>query len=88
MDKRVDALGEPVIFSALDTKSEYWHVKIGNEDKNKSAFSPNQGLYWFTRMLFGLESAPCKFQKGTDVIIAPVNCHKALVFLEDIEKFF
>ena len=50
-------------FSCVDLKSGYWQVEVAPEDREKTAFVCQRGLYEFNVMPFGLSSAPPIFQE-------------------------
>jgi len=49
-------------FSTLNLKSGYWQIKTRSEDKEKTAFSIDNGLYQFKVMPFDL-CAPATFEQ-------------------------
>ena len=54
IDQTLDKLVGKSWFSTLDLKSGYWQVKIRPEDRKKTAFSIDNGLWQFIVMAFGL----------------------------------
>ena len=59
-------------FSTIDLLSGYWQVGIAEKDKEKTAFTTQEGLFDFNVMPFGL--CPATFQCLTE----------CLVYLDDI----
>ena len=64
IDQSFDALRRANFFSSLDLASGYWQVPVAPEDRHKKAFvTPDDGLYEYIKMPFGLSNAPGTFQK-------------------------
>lgn len=50
-------------FSKLDLAKGYWQIPLNEESKQYSSFTTEFGLFQFTRMPFGLKTAPQTFQR-------------------------
>ena len=83
----LDKLGRSRYFSALDCASGYWQIPISKEDQAKTAFSTTIGHFEFTRMPFGLKSAPATFQRLMNNILMGLIGFRCLVYLDDIIIF-
>ena len=84
IDATLDQLGEASIFTSLDLRSGYWQVAITPEDRPKTAFITNDGLYQWKRMPFGLCNAPGTFQRLMDMVLAGLKGNMCLVYLDDV----
>ena len=51
------------IFSIIDMKDGFWHVELDEESSKLVTFNTPFGRYSFTRLPFGISSAPEVFQK-------------------------
>lgn len=87
IDDILDQLDGNSWFSSLDLKSEYWQVKIRQEDKEKTAFSIGNGLWQFTVMPFGLCNAPVTFERLMEKILRGLLSKICLVYLDDVVIF-
>ncbi len=87
IDDSLDVLGKANYFSTLDLASGYWQIQLTDEAKEKSAFCTNSGLYQFTVMPFGLTNAPATFQRLMERVLAGLQWHTCLVYIDDIIIF-
>ena len=87
MDECIDSLGDARIVSTLNANSGYWQIQIEPKDQYKTTFTTHFGTYAFTRMPFGLKSAPATYQRATDKILTTVKWMFAFVYLDDIIVF-
>jgi hypothetical protein len=58
-----DKLSGTKFFTSLDLADGYHQIPIKAEDKHKTAFITEKGLFEFNVMAFGLTSAPATFQR-------------------------
>lgn len=79
-----DKLGRSTYFSTLDLASGYHQIEVAEEDRQKTAFSSNSGHYEFSRMPFGLKTAPATFQRTIDNVLRGLQGIHCLVYLDDI----
>lgn len=70
------------IFSKLDLRQGYLQVPLHPDSRNLTAFVTHTGVFRYTRMPFGLSSAPSCFQKIMSTILAGVP--GIAIYLDDI----
>uniref|UniRef100_A0AAY4BIC4 ribonuclease H n=1 Tax=Denticeps clupeoides TaxID=299321 RepID=A0AAY4BIC4_9TELE len=70
------------VFSKLDLRQGYLQVPLHPESRNLTAFVTHMGVFRYTRMPFGLSSAPSCFQKIMSTIFAAVS--GVVIYLDDI----
>lgn len=80
--------GEAAIQSTLNADCGSLQMEIGELHQNKTAYTYHHGLYQFICLLFVLWNAPETSQRTMDVILASVNWHFVLVFMDEIFIFF
>lgn len=83
----LDALEGAKYFTSLDMKSGYYQIEMNPNDRQKTAFITQDGLYEFKVMPFGLTNAPATFQRCMDVILSGLKYNSVLVYLDDILIF-
>jgi transposase InsO family protein len=82
-----DTLGGSVYFSTLDLRSGYWQLPLDEESIPKSAFVCHKGQYEFTRLAFGLTSAPSQFQRVMNNVLSEHLGKICLCYIDDIVIF-
>jgi hypothetical protein len=80
----LDKIGRARYFSALDCASGYLQVPLKPEDRCKTAFSTPSGHYEYTRMPFGLKSAPATYQRMMNAVLRDSIGNKCMVYMDDI----
>jgi len=63
MDKILDKLGLCQYFTTIDLAKGFHQIQMDQQSIPKTAFSTKHGHYEYTRMAFGLKSAPVTFQR-------------------------
>ena len=84
VDDTLDTLSGSTWFSTIDLKSGYWQVEMTPNDREKTAFCTQEGLFEFNVMPFGLCNASATFQRLMDCVLAGLQWSSCLVYIDDI----
>ena len=87
IDETLESLSGSQFFTTLDLASGYWQVEVEEGDKEKTAFSTQDGHYEFNVMPFGLTNAPATFERLMECVLAGLTYEQCLVYLDDIVIF-
>lgn len=60
---------------------------MGPNDREKTAFTTQNGLHEFLRMPFGLASAPSTFQRMMEIVLSGLSFEMCLCYLDDVIIF-
>lgn len=75
-------------FSKVDMSNGYYHIKIAEKDRYKTAFCTESGKYEWNAMPFGLKNAPAIFQRAVHQLLMKHGLTEfASNYLDDIIIF-
>jgi len=85
IEDQLDRLQDAKIFSTLDLKNGFFHVKVDEESRKYTSFVVPTGQYEFMRMPFGLCNSPAIFQKYINAIFKDL-IYKGIVltYMDDL----
>ena len=63
IDESLSKLGDAKFFTTLDLGSAFWHVPLRKQDREKTVFACELGLFQWKRMPFGLCNSTATFQR-------------------------
>ena len=69
-------------FTKLDLTQAYQQMPLAEESQQYSTINTHQGLYQFTRLPFGVASAPAIFQRTMDTILQGIP--RVLCYIDDL----
>lgn len=75
-------LNGSTIFSKLDLKWGFHQVELEEESREITTFVTHRGLYRYKRLMFGISSAPEKYQKVISDVIR--GCHGVANIADDL----
>lgn len=80
----IDSLEGATIYTQLDMFSGYNQIIIKPEDRHKTCFLvPNMGAFEYTRIPFGLSSAPSFFSRVVHTALEPLLYRGVICYLDD-----
>jgi len=78
------AISKHTWYSKIDLKNAFYHLRIWEPDRWKTAFRTPHGLYESNVPMFGLKNAPGEFQLWIEEILGPVLGDNVCVHIDDI----
>ena len=70
-----------VQFSKIDLSMAYNQLKLNEQSQNLTVINTHRGLFKFTRLVFGLSSAPAIFQRAIEGVLSGLE--GVVCFLDD-----
>lgn len=85
IEDQLDALQNARVFSTLDLKNGFFHVRVDELSRKYTAFIVPDGHFEFLRVPFGLCNSPAIFQKFVNVIFKDlVREGVMLIYMDDL----
>ena len=84
IEEILNQLGGNTVFTTLDLASGYHQVSVKKEDRGKTAFCTDRGLFEYVVMPFGLTNAPATFQRLMERVLKGLIGKICLVYLDDV----
>ena len=83
----LDAMTGVTIFSTMDITLAYNQVPVAEKDIPETAFVTKYGLYEFTKMPFGLSTAPQTYKCLMELTLSGLQWSLCLIYLDDVIVF-
>lgn len=83
----LDAVSGAKLFSTFDLTSGFHQIAIRGSDVPKTAFCTKYGLYEYLTMPMGLTNSPAVFQRLMELVLAGLQWHTCLIYLDDVLVF-
>lgn len=81
----IDRLSEAKVFSCLDVSQGFYHINIAEEDKPRTAFRCELGVFEFNFLPFGYKNSPAHFQAALEDILKIEGCSEfSMNYIDDI----
>src|SRR4051812_4813706 len=87
IDDLLDSFQDATCFTTLDLATGYWQIKMNPNDREKTAFITDEGIYEFNVMPFGLTNAPATFQRMMNRVFMKINGDFIVVYLDDLNIY-
>ena len=84
VDDLLDKLVKKTYFSRIDLKSDYYQIRVANEDVHKMAMRTRYGSYELLVIPFGLYNAPATFMSIMNRIFHEKMDECIVVYIDDI----
>ena len=85
IEDHLDRLRDKCYYTLLDLKDGFHHIDVATDSIKYTAFITPLGQYEYLKMLFGLETAPAKFQRFVNMVFSGlVKSGNVVIYLDDI----
>ena len=82
IDDLLGSLAGGQSFSKVDLAHAYMQIQLEDESKPLTTIHTHRGLYQYTRLPFGISSAPAMFQRTMEAVLQGIP--QAFVYIDDI----
>ena len=87
VDDSLEALAGSSLYCALDLNSAYYQMPIDHADKDKTTITTPFGNYRYSRVCFGLNSAPFTCAKLLNIVLGDLTPKICVTYFDDIIVF-
>ena len=84
MEAILDQLARAKYYSTMDMQSGFWQLPMAKADRAKTAIVTEDGQYQWLRMPMGLSGAPSSYQCAMNQVLAGLQPHTALIYIDDL----
>lgn len=84
MDDLLDGIHDPTVFSVIDLKGAYHHIRMCPTDIEKTAFVTADGHFEWLVMPFGLKNAPATFARYMNEFVRKHRLRNIIIYFDDI----
>ncbi|XP_064999835.1 uncharacterized protein LOC135633826 [Musa acuminata AAA Group] len=84
IDQLVDATAGHARLSFMDAYSGYNQIRMAPEDRERTAFLTDQGIYFYKVMSFGLKNAGATYQRTVNKMFAPQIGRNMEIYVDDM----
>lgn len=83
IDELFASMAGGIKFTKIDLHQAYLQLEIREEDRELLTLSTHKGLYWSTRLMYGIASAPAIWQREIENILRDIP--GVSIFIDDIK---
>lgn len=84
IEDQINVLKDKKYFSILDLRDGFFHIRVAEESIKYTAFITPLGQFEYTKMPFGLKSAPSRFQRFVNEILSElISTGDVIAYIDD-----
>lgn len=85
IEVQLDSLKDARVFSTLDLKNGFFHIKVHEDSVKYTAFVTHSGQFEFLRMPFGLKNGPAMFMRFINAVFRElISEGVVLIYMDDL----
>ncbi|KAL2243755.1 UNVERIFIED_CONTAM: Retrovirus-related Pol polyprotein from transposon opus [Sesamum indicum] len=84
IDMMVDSTTGFEIFSMMDAYQGYYQIRMAEEDRDKTSFVTEKGIYYYNMMSFGLKNAGATYQRLVNKMFGDLLGKTMEVYVDDM----
>jgi hypothetical protein len=80
----VDSTASCELLSFLDAYFSYHQISLTIEDEEKTTFITSFGIFYYTKMAFGLKNGGATYQRGMQIVLEPQIRRHVEAYIDDV----